>query len=135
MGLQREHPLVSTILIRTLMDSRYFHGIRTTAAAALVRQAKDETSWLGQFHLEKAFQELFCISDSRMTRTNDFSNRASYYVQCAIIKAISKIRDNNGKAPLSVRKFLFEKLRYNDNSDHEVCSGLLLSAKNSNEKP
>ena len=102
------------------MDGRYFHGIRTTAAAALAKQAKDEIGWLGQFHLEKAFQEFFCFSDSRMTRSNDFSNRASYYIQCAIIKAMSKIRDNNGKSPLSARKFLFEKLRYNDNSNNEV---------------
>ena len=133
MGMQRENPLVSTILIRTLMDSRYFHGIRTAAAAALVKQAKDEIGWLGQFHLEKAFQEIFCLSDSKITRPNDFSNRASYYVQCAIIESISKIRDNNGKAPLSVKKFLFEKLRYNDNSNNEVCSNLVLSAQGPDE--
>lgn len=120
MSAQREHPLVATILVRTLMDHRYFHGIRTAAVAALSKHAKEEIDWLGLFHLEKAFQELYCFSDSRMTKPNDFSNRASYAIQCAIPKAIAKVRDNNGKTPFKVRYFLYEKLRYNDNSSNEV---------------
>lgn len=102
------------------MDRRYFHGIRTAAATALVKHAKDELDWIGLFHLEKAFQELFCFSDSPMIRSNDFSDRNSYYIQCAIPRAIAKVRDNSGKAPLRTRRFLFEKLRYNDNSNNEV---------------
>lgn len=120
MASQREHPLVSTILVRTLMDLRYFHGIRTTAAAALAKQAKDELDWIGLYHLEKVFQEFFCFPDSPMTRSNDFSDRTTYYIQCAIPQAIAKVRDNSGKAPLRCRTFLFEKLRYNDNTNNEV---------------
>ena len=120
MSIQREHPLVSTILVRTLVDRRYFHGIRTAAAEALVKHAKDEIDWRGLYHLEKAFQEFFCFSDSRMTRSNDFCDRAAYYVQCAIPRAIARVRDNDGKAPFRVRSFLFEKLRYNDNATNEV---------------
>ncbi|MCJ1393758.1 hypothetical protein MMC18_006634 [Xylographa bjoerkii] len=127
MAASREHPLVSTIFIRTLMDSRYFHGIRTAAAAALARLAKDEIGWVGLFHLEKAFQEFFCLPGSKMTRSNDFSDRASYYIQCAIPRAIAKIRDNSGKAPLTARKLLYEKLRYNDNSNNEFSDSHYLA--------
>ena len=102
------------------MDGRYFHGIRTTAADALSVHAKEESGWLGLFHLEKAFQVLFCISDSSMTRSNDFSDRASYYLQCAIPRSIAKVRDCNGRSPFNARRFLYEKLRYNDNSNNEV---------------
>ena len=102
------------------MDRRYFHGIRTAAAAALAKQAKDELDWIGLYHLERVFQELFCFPDSPMTRSNDFSDRTTYYIQCAIPRAIAKVRDNSGKAPLRTRTFLFEKLRYNDNSNNEV---------------
>ena len=116
----RPHPLVSTMLIRTLMDQRYFHGIRTAAAEALARNAMDEFKWIGQRHLEKAFQEFFCYSDSSMTRSNDFSDRTSYYIQCAISQAIAKIRNASGKSPLRVRTWLFEKLKFNDNSNNEV---------------
>ena len=120
MAAQKEHGLVSTILVRTLMDWRYFHGVRTTAAQALSKHAKDELNWIGLHHLEKAFQEFFCFPNSPMTRSNDFSDRATYYIQCAIPQAIARVRDNIGKAPLRVKRFLFDKLKFNDNSNNEV---------------
>ncbi|KAL1304009.1 hypothetical protein AAFC00_000450 [Neodothiora populina] len=112
-------PLMSTIFIRTLMDSRYFHGIRTLAAAGLARCALAHLNWVGLYHLEKAFQEFFCIPGSSMPRANDFSDRTSYIIQCAIPKAMSRIRDPRGRAPVSVRRFFVEKLKFNDNSNNE----------------
>lgn len=120
MVAQRENALVSTILVRTLMDRRYFHGIRTTAAMGLVRHAKENVGWIGQYHLEKAFEEMFCLPNSPMTRSNDFFDRAAYIMQTTIPRAISQIRDSNGKAPLRVKQFLYDKLKFNDNSDNEV---------------
>lgn len=122
MATQRAHPLVSTILLRTLMDRRYFHGIRSTAATSLIIHAREELNWIGLYHLEKAFQEFFCFPNTPMTRSNNFSDRASYYIQCAIPRAIAKVRDNIGRAPFRVRTFLLEKLRFNDNTNNEVRS-------------
>ena len=102
------------------MDRRYFYGIRTSAARALVRHAKEEVDWIGLFHLEKAFQELFCIPNSPMTRSNDFSDRASYALQLAIPEAISLVRDGAGRTPTRVKRFLYDKLKFNDNSNNEV---------------
>lgn len=120
MAAQREHPLISTIFVRTLMDRRYFHGIRTAAARALLAHAKEDVGWIGLFHLETAFQELFCFPNSPMTRSNDFSDRASYNIQLAIPEAISHVRDRSGKTPLRVKRFLYDKLKFNDNSNNEV---------------
>ena len=120
-AMQKGHPLVSTILTRTLVDRRYFHGVRTMAAVGLTKCAKDELDWIGLYHLEKTFQEFFCFSDSPMTRSNDFSDRTSYLVQCAIPRAISKIRNNAGQAPMRVKRFFVDKLKFNDNSNNEVC--------------
>ncbi|KAI4202471.1 MAG: hypothetical protein LQ350_002554 [Teloschistes chrysophthalmus] len=120
MAVQKEHGLISTILLRTLMDTRYFHGIRTAAAAALVKHAREgDMDWLGLFHLEKAFQHFFCYNDSPMPRPNDFSDRAAYYIQCAIIRAIAKVEDGRGRSPIRARMFLFDKLKFNDNSDNQ----------------
>ncbi|KAI9769282.1 MAG: hypothetical protein M1835_006729 [Candelina submexicana] len=116
---QKEQPLISTILIRTIMDRRYFHGIRTAAIQALTKNAKDELDWIGLFHLEKAFQELFCIPNSPMTRLNDFSDRTAYYIQCAIPRAMARIRDHHGRAPMRVKRFLLDKLKFNDNTNNE----------------
>ncbi len=120
MALVQPHRLVSTVLIRTLMDQRYFHGIRTAAAEILAKNARDELEWIGQFHLEKAFQEFFCYTDSPMTRSNDFADRTAYYMQCAILQAIARIRNASGHTPFRVRNFLYEKLKFNDNSNNEV---------------
>lgn len=105
------------------MDQRYFHGIRTAAAATLTKSARADMNWVGLFHLEKVFQELFCYANSPMTRPNDFSDRTSYLIQCAIPRAIAKIRDDSGKTTLAVRTFLLEKLKFNDNSSNEVSVG------------
>jgi transcription initiation factor TFIID subunit 2 len=121
MAAQREHPLISTIFVRTLMDRRYFHGIRTAAARALVKHAKEDVDWIGLYHLETAFQELFCLPNSPMTRSNDFSDRATYSLQLVIPEAIAQVRDNSGKTPMRVKRFLYDKLKFNDNSNNEVC--------------
>ncbi|KAL8909405.1 MAG: hypothetical protein Q9207_000240 [Kuettlingeria erythrocarpa] len=128
MAAQNEHALIATILMRTLMDTRYFHGIRTTAAAALAKHAKEgDMDWLGLFQLEKAFQHFFCYNDSPIPRPNDFSDRAAYFVKCAIPKAIAKVRDQRGRSPIRARMFLLDKLRFNDNSGNEFSDGHYLS--------
>lgn len=113
-------PLISTILLRTMMDHRYFHGIRTTAASCLVKHAKDETETnnIGLFHLMRAFEVLYCTTEngSVMTTPNDFSNQLSYQLQCALIEAISNVRDKNEHTPREVKEFLLDKLKFNDNS-------------------
>ena len=117
---QEPHSMGSTILVRTLMDRRYFHGIRTTAAMGLVKLAVPAVKYVGLFHLDKAFSELFCFPDSTsMPRPNDFSDRASYLVQCTIPKAMVLVRDPEGRVPLQVRKFLSDKIKFNDNTLNE----------------
>ncbi|KAL8243616.1 hypothetical protein R6Q59_009874 [Mikania micrantha] len=124
-------PLISTILLRTMMDSRYFHGIRTTAASCLVKHATDEgdVNNIGLYHLMKAFEVLYCTTDNgaKMTRPNDFSNQLSYYLQNALIDAISSIRDKNGNTPRDVKEFLLDKLRFNDNSLNDYSDAFYIS--------
>lgn len=122
--------LVSSILVRTLMDRRYFHGIRTVAAQGLVKHATEDVDWIGLFHLKKAFEELFCVTDSNghsMTRPNDFSDQQSYLVQCAILDAISQVRDKDGKTPNNVKDFLLDKLKFNDNSSNPFSDAFYVS--------
>jgi transcription initiation factor TFIID subunit 2 len=115
---QVPHHLISTILTRTLMDSRYFYGIRVLAARALASNALAQLNWIGLKHLFKAFQALFCIEKTTMTRSNDFSNFASYYIQCAIVDAIAMVREPSGRSPEKVKQFFIEKLKFNDNSSN-----------------
>lgn len=127
MAVQREHALISTIFVRTLMDRRYFHGIRAAAAKGLVKHAREDNDWLGLYHLERAFQELFCLPGSPMTRSNDFSDKASYLLQLAIPECISQIRDNGGRTPMRARQFLYDKLKFNDNSNNEYSDNFYIA--------
>ncbi len=108
------------------MDRRYFHGIRTAAAMSLARCATEELDWLGLYQLDKAFQHFYCFPNSSMTRSNDFSDRTSYIVQCAIPRALATIRDRHGRAPLQVKHFFADKLKFNDNSNNPVSGTLCL---------
>ena len=117
---QQGHPLISTILTRTLMDSRYFYGIRTMAALGLAKCARSETNWVGFHHLERAFHDMFSLPDSNMTRPNDFSDRIAYILQSTIPRAVSMIRDNRGQTPLFAKRFIMDKIQFNDNSTNEV---------------
>lgn len=114
----RESGLVSSILVRALMDRRYYYGVRVEAALALARCATADLEWVGQFHLMKAFQEFFCFPDSPIPRGNDFSDFTAYYVQNAIPQAMSRTRNLSGVCPSSVQKWLLDLLRYNDNSNN-----------------
>ncbi|WPH02308.1 Hypothetical protein R9X50_00517000 [Acrodontium crateriforme] len=113
------HHVSLTILVRTLMDRRYFHGIRAMAADGLAILAKDRVMEIGQYHLQKAFAELFCFPGEIMPKPNDWTDRTNYIIQCAIPKAMSKLRDETGKVPMAIRRFFVDKLKFNDNSNNE----------------
>lgn len=123
----KEDKLISTFLVKTLMDNRYFHGIRTMAADVLAQSAKQSLGWIGLFHLKKAFQDLFCLPGSPMTRSNDFSDRSLYLIQCAIPKAIARIKGENGKAPMEAKRFLLDLMRYNDNRGNDYSDDHYIS--------
>lgn len=112
------HHVSHTILVRTLFDERYFHGIRVMAAEGLALLAKDGLLEVGQRHLMKTFEHFFCDEDSVMPRPNDFSNRIAFIIQCAIPKAMAQLRDPDGRVPRGVMQFFVDKLKFNDNSDN-----------------
>ncbi|KAI0517139.1 hypothetical protein F5B22DRAFT_605030 [Xylaria bambusicola] len=115
------HPLVSTILARTLLDPRYFYGIRLMAAEELPRHAvQDPVDWIGLKHLQKAFQRFFCYPDSTTPRPNNFSDKRQYMIQCAIPEAMANIRGEDGKCPKEARRFILGLLQANNNSENVV---------------
>ncbi|KAF4636683.1 hypothetical protein G7Y89_g1401 [Cudoniella acicularis] len=113
------HPLVATFLVRTLMDTRYFHGIRTMAAEFLSTHANSQIKWIGRHHLEKAYQEFFCYPGTKTPRPNDFSNKQAYLVEASIPRAMAMIHNQDGRCPPEARHFLLDMLRFNDNGNNE----------------
>ncbi|OAA62259.1 transcription initiation factor [Cordyceps fumosorosea ARSEF 2679] len=127
------HPIASGFLVRTLVDRRYFHGIRTMAAAALTRQSNiKDIPLLGMRQLMRAFREMYCYENVNQPRPNDFTDKKQYNVRCAIIKAISEVRDHTNKCPMEARRFILDQLRLNNNegnpySDHFYIAFLVKS--------
>ncbi|CAG8956872.1 hypothetical protein HYFRA_00012327 [Hymenoscyphus fraxineus] len=113
-----DHKLVATFLIRTLMDVRYYYGIRAMAAKLLKVHATKKVDWVGLRQLEKAFQEFSCYKDTLMPRPNDFEDKRQYYVDKAIPEALSEIRDMHGKCPKKARQLIMDMLKFNVNGDN-----------------
>ncbi|CAK7229490.1 Transcription initiation factor TFIID subunit 2 [Sporothrix curviconia] len=156
----REHAMSATILTRTLYDDRYFHGLRTMAAENLTRQVWKASDMLGASNddagedgVDKAnggsgsgssetivyrgldqlmhvFRRLHCYDDAT-AKPNDFTDMRRYWVQCAIIDAISKVHFED-KRPREAQRFLLDVLRFNNNgqnlfSDHLYVAKLLVA--------
>ncbi|KAG9258262.1 transcription initiation factor [Emericellopsis atlantica] len=116
------HPIASGFLVKTIMDRRYFHGIRTMAAAALTRQSNiKDLPMLGLRQLMLAYRDMFCYENSNQPRPNDFSDKQQYKVRCAIIQAIAEVRDaNTHRCPLDARQFVLDQLLYNNNEKNSI---------------
>ncbi|KAI1818197.1 hypothetical protein GGS20DRAFT_528937 [Poronia punctata] len=113
------HPLVSTILTRTLLDPRYFYGIRLMAVEELPRHAvQEQVDWIGLKHLQKTFQHFFCHPGTTTPRPNNFSDLREYMIQCAIPEAMARIRGEDGKCPKEARRFILGLLQLNNNSEN-----------------
>jgi transcription initiation factor TFIID subunit 2 len=113
------HPIASGFLVRTLVDTRYFHGIRTMAAQALPRQANiKDLPLLGLRQLMMAYRHMFCFENTNQPRPNSFANKQQYKVRCAIIRAIADVRDHTYRCPLEARQFILEQLLLNNNEDN-----------------
>lgn len=125
---QPPNAIYSSILTRTLMDRRYFYGVRVHAAFGLSAFAVESLNYLGKFHLTKCFQEMFCFPGSLIPKANDFCDFANYFVQKAIPLAMSMIRDSAGQCPKDVRNFLLDLVRYNENSGNPYSDCYYLSA-------
>ncbi|KAI6251492.1 Transcription initiation factor TFIID subunit 2 [Erysiphe necator] len=126
------HPLVATFLVRTLMDNRYFYGIRLMGAEFLKTHATKAHNWVGLHQLQKVYQEFFCYPGTKMSRTNNFTDKRTYNVEKAIVRSLSQIRAKDGTCPMEARHFLLDLLRFNDNTNNEFSDNFkvanLLSA-------
>lgn len=143
-GSQKPSRLYSSLLVKTLMDKRYYYGIRVEAAHQLAKCGVEELDFIGKFHLIKAFQTMFCFENSTIPAANNFSDFPTYFIQKAIPMALSQMRDSYGRCPIEICNFLLDLLRYNDNSSNPfsdsfyVCTlitAIVNSLSNNNFEP
>ena len=121
----KRHGVASTIETRTVMDRRYYHGIRTMAVDDLPKQADPDLNYIGKAQLILTFRHFFCDrivgkngSVTFPPAPNDFHDKAQYAVQCALPGAIARTREN-GRCSRDARNFLLDLLLFNDNSEND----------------
>lgn len=123
--------IYSSLLTRTAMDTRYFHGVRTAACQALskfVVKADVPQEFLGGArHLILIFRHLFCYTDSNIPKNNDFTDFQKYMLQKKIPEYLSSVRNDLNVSPKFVRQFLLDILRYNDNTENIYNDTLYVS--------
>ena len=88
----------------------------------------------GLDQLMHVFRHLHCYDDAT-SKPNDFTDMRRYWVQTAIIDAVSNVRYDD-KRPREAQKFLLDLLRFNNNaqnlfSDHLFVAKLLVALANS----
>lgn len=116
------------ILLRTLMDSRYYYGIRVEAAKALAHISSEENDHIGMRFLLKTFKHLYCYDNiitsnynefdpkEYLPKPNDFSNFADLFVCQAILLSLSTVKNKSGDTPIELKRILLRIFRYIDNS-------------------
>lgn len=124
------------VLLRTVLDKRYYHGIRVEAIRALATMSKVENDHIGMRYLLRAFKHLFCYTSEikvseydelnwkeYIPKSNQFSNFTTLYLQKAFVQAFMIIKNNDGDAPIEIKRIVLGLLKYNDNdgNDFDDC--------------
>lgn len=139
--IEKPNTIYCSLLTRTIMDDRYYYGIRISAAQALVSFSRQDNKFIGVDYLIKIYQKLFCYPNSTVPLSNDFSDFSNFFLQKEVPKILSKVRDDDGNVPDNIKRLLLDLVKYNDNSNNEfqdcfymsdLIQSLTLSAINPN---
>lgn len=115
---EKPNPIYCTVLTRTIMDERYYYGVRIAAADALAEFSKPDNNYIGLGYLMKIYKTLFCFPDSSIPLSNDFNNFANFFLQKSIPKIIAKVRTEDGEALPAVKTLLLNLIKFNDNTNN-----------------
>ena len=116
-----------TALTRTVMDNRYYYGIRIAAAEALANFSRSDNNFIGVKYLLKIYDDLFCFPYSRIPLSNDFSDFAKFFIQRALPKILATIKDEDGGTPDAIRSLLLNLVKFNDNTSNEFQDAFYIS--------
>ena len=114
-------------LFNALRDERIYYSVRQKAARAIAKMSAEKTGWKGMHLLIDFFKDNYFLKDKTLPSVNDFSNFSLYFVLCAVISAVSEIKDEKGETPEDILEFLSEILIHNDNSLNQFSDSRYLS--------
>ena len=79
-------------------------------------------NWAGPPAMISLFRKMYgSHSCPDIVRRNHFNNFQHYFLQKALVVAMSKQRNIHGICPPEILKFILDLFKYNDNSRNKVC--------------
>lgn len=124
---EKPNQVYCTALTRTVMDERYYYGVRIAAAQALAGFSKQSNNFIGLEYLFKAFRKLFCFDNSMIPVSNSFDDFGKFFLQKAFPRFLGQIKDDDGNTPISIKNLLLNLVKYNDNSSNDFQDCYYLS--------
>ncbi|KAJ3342193.1 hypothetical protein HDU93_002983 [Gonapodya sp. JEL0774] len=124
-----------SILSDIVHDRNYYYRVREEAAYGLSELTEYIRSPSGVDLLMQAYRKMYCIASTGgavepfvVPLRNKFDDFAEYFVQKALIAAISSARLADGSAPTKAKQFLLGILHHNDNTGNKFSDAELVSA-------
>ena len=119
------------VMLRTLIDKKYFFGIRVEAAKALAHMSSEENDHIGMRFLLKSFKYMFCYDhkivagyneldpNEYLPLPNDFTDFSNLFVSRAILVSLASVRNKNGDTPIELKQIMLHIFKYLDNSSNK----------------
>ncbi|OAG30759.1 transcription initiation factor TFIID subunit 2 [Nematocida displodere] len=115
---------ICAVLERVMADPQVFYKVSLTAGILLAKSINEESGYFGFQRVVQYFINNYCIQNTTIVKTNDFSQFRSYFMQKNIASSMSlcqldATKTLGGRAVRAknvVSAFLLNLIRYNDNT-------------------
>ena len=126
-NIEKPSTIHCTALTRTVVDERYYYGVRIAAAEALANFSNSVTNFIGVPYLVKIYRELYCFPGSSIPLSNDFNDFGRFFLQKEIPKQLCKIRDSDDEVPVVIRNLILNLIKFNDNTNNNFQDSFYIS--------
>lgn len=116
--------LIKTVLLEILNNEQIFFRVRCEAAICLQKASnKLGPACNGGQLMINMFRRIFSLTKPNIIRMNNAENFELYFLEKALITAISGIRNEHGICPKEIIHFLLDIVKYNDNRRNRFSDG------------
>ncbi|KAI5172407.1 transcription initiation factor TFIID subunit 2 [Nematocida sp. LUAm3] len=117
---------VCTVLERVMDSAQMFYKVSIAAGTLLAKSINEESGYFGFQRVVQFFITNYCIQNTTIVKSNEFSQFRSYFIQKNIaasmslcqLDAVKNLGERTVRAKNVVSAFLLNLMRYNDNTEN-----------------
>lgn len=126
---------VCSSLERVMGDTSSFYKVSLAAGILLAKSVNEESGYFGFQRVVQFFINNFCIQNTTIVKSNEFSVFQTYFIQKCLSSCLSlcqlditkKVADRIVRAKNVISAFLLNLIRYNDNTSNAYDDTFYLS--------